>query len=87
MKITMMVMLLSIDSRLMNSKKRIDMRIRMSSKLCFHKRTDSSKGNKRLIVSEVVVTTAVLLAFISKERVLVIVVALEEMHSAIYARR
>ena len=63
------------------------MRKKMNSKPCFHKRTDSSKGAKRPTVSEVAAMMAVLLAFILGARVLVIAVALEEMHSAIYARR
>ena len=71
----------------MNSKRKIDMRIKMSSKPCFHKRTDSSKGDQRQTVSEVIATKDVLSAFILGARVLVMVVALEEMHLAIYAKR
>ena len=82
-----MVMFLSIDSQLMNLKKRIDMRIRMSSKLCFHKRIHSLKGKNRPIVFKAIATTDVLLAFTLEARVLVIVVDQEEMHLAIYARR
>ena len=63
------------------------MRIRMSSKLCFHKRTHSLKGKNRTIVFKAIATTDVLLAFALEVKVLVIVVALEEMHLAIYARR
>ena len=83
----MMDMFLSIDLRLMNSKKKIDMRIRVSSKLCSHKRTDSSKEMIKEIVSKVVATMAALSAFILKVKVPVIVVDQGEMHLATYARR
>ena len=82
-----MVMFLSIDSWQMNSKRKIVMRIKMSTKPCFLKRTDSSKGVNRPTVSNVIATKDVLLAFILGARVLVIVVVPEEMHLAIYARR